>query len=110
MGVRARRWRGYKWMLPGMGVKRWLALAIFGQGLAGLALVQLLGPGFWRRLRLPPGLEWPVLALGLVLLVLGVRLMNRSFVSVLIAPDDLVDRVYVRRHLSRGPRVVALGG
>lgn len=36
--------------------------------------------------------------------------MNRSMLSAFTRPEEVPERVYVRRRLERGPRVVAFGG
>jgi len=85
-----------------MRVKRYAAVA----GLGALLLSWGLGPLFP-----PPPLPGPLLfLLGLGLLVGGIRAMNRSMLSAFTRPEEVPERVYVRRRLERGPRVVAFGG
>lgn len=121
---RSKRWRllSRRWLLPGMRVKRYALIALIGGLLLLLGVVQLTwdGPlvnGFFRLARwavllgLPQwlsGLFW--MALGVVLVFLGIRWMNRSVLSALADPDTVPEQVYIRRRLENGPRIVALGG
>ena len=101
-----------------MRVKRYAALAGLGFLLAiagaGVAFAGEPFPELARTLRslgLPP--LWVgagLVLLGVVLLILGVRAMNRSILSALTDPDRVPDLVYRRRLLAAGPRIVALGG
>ncbi|MER3479580.1 MAG: hypothetical protein C4327_03625 [Meiothermus sp.] len=121
---RPKRWRllSRRWFLPGMRVKRYALVALAGGLLLLLGVVQLTwdGPlvsGFFQLARwavllnLPQwlsGLFW--MALGIVLVFLGIRWMNRSVLSALADPDTVPEQVYIRRRLESGPRIVALGG
>ncbi|SDF08068.1 conserved hypothetical protein, cofD-related [Thermus arciformis] len=95
----------FRWLYPGMRVKRYALVAFLGVVLFGLGLGELLPP-----LGLKP--PWAALALllGGLLAVLGVRSMNRSMLSAFTEPEEVPEKVYVRRRLERGPKVVAFGG
>ena len=100
--------RFIKWFYPGMRVKRWLTMVILGIFLFGIgsALLPVEG-GILLRLT-----SLVILLMGLVSLVLGMGLLLRSLIEV-VAPEhtqDLVDLVFQRRHLEKGPRIVVLGG
>jgi uncharacterized cofD-like protein len=119
-----RRWLGrssqWKWLRPGMGVKRWLVLLTAGLVLLALAVVALLRiSGVWalfQRLRVAevdPVIEIVVFGgAGLVLVALAVFGMNRSLVSAFRRgnPTEAADVVYRHRQRQRGPKVVAIGG
>lgn len=117
-----------RWLRPGIGVKRWLAVAFLGLtalALAGaLALRQLYrdveveGPArsaisyltlqflpYWGRAAL-------LLALGAGLFGYGSYRLIRTLLGPFTesAEEPLVDLVYRRRLLARGPRIVAIGG
>ncbi len=122
-----RSWRdlpGLKWLYPGMGVKRWLLLLMFGVTSLSLGLAYLLVTiyrqqplprvFFYLTLQFIPRLARAVLfgALGLGAVVLAVYRVNRSLLSVFWQPgsDSLVELVYQHRQLARGAKVVAIGG
>ncbi|WP_448567043.1 gluconeogenesis factor YvcK family protein, partial [Thermus sp.] len=99
-----RRFPALRWLYPGMRVKRYALLAGLGVLLLALGLAPFLPsppPGPWVL-----GLS----LLGFLLLVGGIRAMNRSMLSTLTEPEEVPERVYVRRRLERGPKVVAFGG
>lgn len=129
-GIRRRKaaWSGsgWKWLFPGLAVKRWLSLAVGG------VLLMVLGIAIWTELTpifrlkrliditlrlittwIPNNISGPlVTGIGLVMVVLGFRSAMRSIEDVLIPEGDeaLVDKLLSRRRLSRGPRIVVLGG
>ena len=92
--------------VPGTGIKRWFFLfPRGGPGSYGLAMV--------LPIPLPPlpSGEYS-LSLGIVLAMVGLRQTFRSLLSVILPPDEerLVDVIYRRRHLGKGPKIVTLGG
>jgi len=104
-------WKNIRyWLKPGIRVKRYLALAGFG------FLLSLLGAGvLGRSLAEGGGREalfagGGAIALGALLLVLGVRWMNRSILAVLEDPDEVPKLVFQKRRLAQGPKIVAMGG
>jgi hypothetical protein len=97
-----RRFPTLRWLYPGMRVKRYALVAALGVLLLALGLAPLL-PAL-------PLWPWALGLLGLLLLVGGIRAMNRSLLSALTEPEEVPERVYVRRRLERGPKVVAFGG
>jgi uncharacterized cofD-like protein len=100
--------RFLKWLYPGMQVKRWLAIAIAGVFFFGIgsALLPVEGGVLLRLFSLITLLS------GLLCLVFGVGFMIRSLLEVVTpAPTQgLVDLVFQRRHLQRGPKIVVIGG
>ena len=97
-----------KWLYPGMKIKRWVLLAagsvlVFGMGSALLtAEAGLLVRTFSLLL----------LGLGISGIVTGLVGMVRSLLDVVLpSPQrDLVELVFQRRHLEKGPKVVTIGG
>ena len=100
--------RFLKWFYPGMQIKRWLFLAIVGILCFGIgsALLPVEGNIIQRAISLV------ILAIGLMSLGTGVVLIVRSLLDV-VSPRpqrELVEQVYQRRYLEKGPRIVTVGG
>ncbi|MDR9392217.1 MAG: uridine diphosphate-N-acetylglucosamine-binding protein YvcK [Trueperaceae bacterium] len=116
------------WSVPGMGVKRFVSIAVAGAlvlvaGLVAAALwlladarsdvaapiERVLASGAWRRHG-----GWASAGVALVGGVVTVRAilgLNRSLLSHwLPRPKDAAEVVHTRLRLSRGPRIVAFGG
>ena len=105
----------FKWLYPGLGIKRWILLCTLGLGLivaVALGAVKTIT----HRSVLLGAFATALLIFGIFLVYMGIKNMLRIFVRALMPPhqdDPLVDLVYHKRQiesLSRGPRVVALGG
>ncbi|HEX9780823.1 MAG TPA: YvcK family protein [bacterium] len=100
--------RFLKWFYPGMRIKRWLALAIGGMMLFGVGAALLpVEMDVVQR-----GVALLFLLNGLLMLGVGGFMTLRSLLDVVLpmSDRDLVDRVFQRRHLEKGPRIVAIGG
>ncbi|HVM29815.1 MAG TPA: 2-phospho-L-lactate transferase CofD family protein [Candidatus Limnocylindrales bacterium] len=117
----------WRWLRPGVGVKRWLLL-IF----AGLLLLALAGAQLLREIYrdLPPGgptaslldvlslqfldpwLRVVILAVAgaALFLVGGWGLMRVVLEPFRVSDEPLSELIYRRRWRARGPRVVAIGG
>ena len=128
MRLRERLGSAWKWLLPGMGVKRWLILVAFGLLLLSLG-VSFIYVQIYRALEftgaaspvayaltlqfLPHWLRGLLLGLAGVLSVgFGVYRLSRSLLSVFVAPEhgSVVDAIYRHRMRRRGPKIVAIGG
>ena len=119
-----------KWLVPGMGVKRWLLLLVLGMGVLGLAVSYLAREAYlvWT---LPDAFYYitlqfmpRVLRATLFIIVafsfvgLGFWKFNAAVLSAVRQHDGangnggerLVNLVYRHRFGSRGPRVVTMGG
>lgn len=124
-----RRLSGYlKWLYPNLKVKRWFLLAVFGiflfatgfsvmnDGVAlGYAELQLreviyLLTGSTRRIAVPTGIIISVL--GIAAIVIGFKRMLYSIISSVLPDNEgrIVDMLYTRHHLRRGPKIVVVGG
>ncbi|KJS14504.1 MAG: hypothetical protein VR69_17400 [Peptococcaceae bacterium BRH_c4b] len=114
-----------KWFYPGLHVKRWLFLAFVGLLLTLGGTVLLAGsllPVTRTELlarakeTIGPLAVWPWVLLipmaGVVALAVGLHRAFRSVVAVLAPAGEqrLVDIIYSRRYLRRGPRIVVVGG
>jgi uncharacterized cofD-like protein len=117
----------FKWLQPGLLVKRWLFLSLIGGVLIvlGLAISIKLRPVlFISRLLsnlteglvnlLPNYISGPLaIILGLGLLWVGHKQVLNSITQVLIPDDDqnkLVDKLISHHKLNRGAKIVAIGG
>ncbi len=116
------------WLTPGMGVKRHVAMAVFGTlvlvlGVVGAALWLLAG----ERELLSQPIEtvlvstvwaryggWLALLIalsGVTLAVVAIGRLNRSLLSNWMPrPREVAVVLHKRLSLSRGPRIVAIGG
>jgi uncharacterized cofD-like protein len=116
----------FKWLSPGLSVKRWLLISAAGAVLSGLGLA------IWSRQTpvyrlsqfvadllgvitriIPNYVSGPlVLLVGLLLIFLGQTRSLGAITEVLMPEGDeeLVDRLISHRRLNRGPKIVVLGG
>ncbi len=118
-----------RWLTPGIGIKRWLVLVF-----AGLLLLAIAFAHFLRQITrdlsptgiagtlidiltlqfLPFALRGFVAAsVGVVLVLVGSYQAVRVLTGPLHANDPdqpLVELIYQKRFLARGPRIVAIGG
>jgi len=98
-----------KWLYPGIGVKRWIGLSAFGVILLIFGTAHLRAQEFWA-IKI---LDTIVVVSGIIILILGIRMMMRSFIAAFIPSSrnsELVDILYQKKHLGRGPRIVTIGG
>jgi uncharacterized cofD-like protein len=113
----------WKWLTPGIGVKRWIGLLMVGTTLIGLGIAFLLVDLYRTRplpllfyaltLRGLPSLARAAIAggLGIVAIVMAVVRINRSVLAPYMQPGrPVVEAVMAHRRRSRGPKVVAIGG
>ncbi|PAX60446.1 gluconeogenesis factor YvcK family protein [Brunnivagina elsteri] len=116
----------FKWLSPGLAIKRWLIISLGGMvlGFLGLAIWIRLTPIFWATLLIrnflgkitdtvPYYISGPfVMVLGLLLLVWGQTRTVSSITEVIRpnADEELVDVLLAHRRLYRGPKIVVIGG
>lgn len=118
-----RGWSGsgrWKWLRPGMGVKRWLVLLVAGLVLLALAVTNLPRLSdvwvFVERLHVlnaDPLVEFILYGLaGAGLVMVAIFAINRTLVSAFRRSNqtEVADVVYRHRQRQRGPKVVAIGG
>jgi len=118
----------WKWLRPGLRVKRWLGLLVIGLLLLSLG-ASFIYVHLYRAVEVPPAVSplayvltlqflphWvrgSILALlGLMAVVVAVVQFNKSLLSAVHSPEQgsLVDILSRLRLEERGPRVVAIGG
>lgn len=121
---RVNQW--FKWLAPGLSVKRWLLISAGGVVLTslGLAIWIKLTPVFYAIQFIhdvleaianivPSYISGPVvLACGLLLIFWGQTRTVGSITDVLRSEGDeeLIDVLLAHRRLHRGPKIVAIGG
>jgi uncharacterized cofD-like protein len=117
-----------RWLLPGIGVKRWLLLTFVGLLILTIGLVHVIRQ---TRDAEPGGLAGAVLDAvtlqflpfwlrGLAAIVLGIAIVAIGAYRTISAITEpflparrggrLVELIYQRRSLARGPRIVVIGG
>lgn len=118
-----------RWLTPGIGVKRWLLVVFVGLLLVALAFAHLLRQA--TRDLAPGGVAGTVLdaltlqflpyptrglivaVIGLLIVAIGAIRLGRALTDPFRTDDGqqpLVELIYQKRFLSRGPRIVAIGG
>lgn len=119
--ARLRDW--IRWLIPGMGVKRWLGLLLLGVTLLGLGMAYVL-IDLYRTVPLPPALSLATLQFaprlvraalfglaGLACMLIALAQINRTLLAPFVRPgEDVARAVDEYRKRGRGPRVVAIGG
>ncbi|MEM1170348.1 MAG: gluconeogenesis factor YvcK family protein [Cyanobacteria bacterium P01_H01_bin.35] len=116
----------FKWLAPGLFVKRWLLLSAAGVLLSSLGLAIWTGmtPIFYTLQKLKEFLGWVttilpnyisgplVIFAGLLFIFLGQNRSLNTITQVLMPEGDekLVDRLLTHRRLNKGPKILAIGG
>lgn len=116
-----------RWLVPGLGVKRWMLLILAGVTLlavgTGIFLLELyrtdtrnpliLDLLSYASLRFLPRLARVLIfaAVGAGLVGYGIWRLNRALLRPFVRPGEpLLEQLTSFRRLDRGPRVVAIGG
>jgi uncharacterized cofD-like protein len=128
VSIKKRLGSEWKWLYPGMGVKRWLVLLI-----AGLVLMSIGVSYFYIQIYRALDFSGPALPIayqvtlqflphwlrgvllvgfGVAFVALAVFRLSNSLLSAVVQPDQgrVVDIVYRQRMRKRGPKIVAIGG
>ncbi|MGD1699429.1 gluconeogenesis factor YvcK family protein [Dapis sp. BLCC M229] len=116
----------FKWLAPGLFVKRWLLLSAAGVLLTSLGVAIWTGmtPIFytlellknflgWITTIVPNYISGPIIILsGLLFIFWGQNRSLNTITQVLMPEGDeeLVDRLLTHRRLNKGPKIVAIGG
>jgi uncharacterized cofD-like protein len=101
--------RFFMWLYPGIGIKRWIGLSAFG------VILLVIGTSSLRNenLFIVQILDLVIFVSGIIILILGIKRLMSAFISAVIPSSrqtKLVDILYQRKQLSRGPKLVAVGG
>jgi uncharacterized cofD-like protein len=115
-----------RWLIPGIGVKRWLAVILAGTTLLGVGLAILVldiyrtAPETWwlpafstASLRFLPRLSRVLIfgGLGISLIIVGIWGINHSILKPFMPQGRrVVDALTGMRRRERGPRIVVIGG
>jgi hypothetical protein len=113
-----------KWLTPGLRVKRWLALLMFGITVLAIGFAQVI-VRLYRTTDLPLSLHiitlrfLPIWArvvmsagIGLGAVIIALYELNRSILApfAIRRRESLIDMVYAHTRRQRGFKVVAIGG
>ena len=115
-----------RWLIPGLGVKRWLVIVLLGITLFSIGLAILIldvyrtAPDTWwlpiistASLRFLPRLLRALIfgGLGALLVLRGIWGLNQSLIAPYVKPGKrVVDALAGHRRRERGARIVAVGG
>lgn len=108
-----------RWLMPGLQVKRWFALIFLGAVLMtfGVLILFDIKPVFYtmefiRKIAMTISTEW--IAFAVVMFGAGIffKGWQKTNLSMLDGTDkqSLLENLYRRRKLNRGPKIVAVGG
>ncbi len=116
----------FRWLIPGLGVKRWFLLTLAGTTLSGVGLAILIlevyrttPDTWWLPLLSAASLRFlarPIRAiifggLGLGMIMGGILGLNRALMKPFMKPGrTVVDTISNHRKRERGSRIVAIGG
>ena len=100
-----------KWLYPGMLIKRWITLSVFGILMISMGFVIVISEKTAEN-RAAAGI---IIILGILCVIFAVKRILKSFVNVLMpeagnVDDNLVDKIYAKRILEKGPKIVVVGG
>jgi len=97
----------FRWLYPGMKVKRWLFTVLLGIVVVSFGAILTAEPYTFISVL---GIVW--ILCGMVLIVLGMSKMIISLLTLFLPKGerDLVTILYQRRYLEKGPKIVTIGG
>ena len=96
-----------KWLYPGMKIKRWFFTSLAGVIVVGGGFI-----AFTSNYDLVRVFGIIIILCGIVLVVLGTGKMIVSLLTLFLPKGEreLVNILYEKRYLERGPKIVAIGG
>jgi uncharacterized cofD-like protein len=102
-----------KWLYPGIGIKRWIMVSMFGIVLVIVGVLNLEKESVFLPFLLKV-LGIILILLGISLLILGAIRALRSFILFFFPElgkkEEFADIIYHRRKLEKGPNIVTIGG
>lgn len=119
--------RYLRWLLPGLGLKRWVLLSVVGVFMIGLSISLAVRGNLYASVELwllryisysaevffwgPWVTAVLLLVVGFIVALGGVIRLVRAVLETLAGPyEGKAEAYYQRRNLLRGPKVVAVGG
>jgi len=117
----------FRWLVPGIGIKRWVLLILIGTTLLGLGFAVILlniyrtvPNTWWLPIVKIVSLQWITnrviralifFLIGVSAIVLGTWGMNRALLRPFIQPGkNVIDALAEYRRREKGPRIVVIGG
>ncbi len=100
-----------KWLYPGMLIKRWISLTVFGILMVSMGFVIVIA----ERNPENKAIAGLIIMIGIICVIVAVKRILKSFMTALV-PDPgrgegaLVEKIYEKRILERGPKIVVIGG
>ncbi len=100
--------KAFKWLYPGMWVKRWILLTAFG--------ILMISMGFVMAIleQRPTNKTFAamIIIIGILCVVTGIKRIIKSFVTIFLPQreDELVEKIFQKRILERGVKLVVVGG
>ena len=100
--------KAFKWLYPGMWVKRWILLSVFGVIMISMGFVMVLLEPHPKN----KAFAGIIIILGILAVITGIKRIIKSLVMIFLPEreDELVDKVYQTRILEKGPKIVVIGG
>ncbi|NQT32380.1 MAG: YvcK family protein [Candidatus Omnitrophica bacterium] len=105
--------RRLKWLYPGMLIKRWIFLSVFG--------IIMISMGFAIVISEPnpenKSIAGLIIIIGILCVIIAVKRIVKSLMTGLLpgteqesAKNRLVEKIYEKRILEKGPKIVVVGG
>ena len=97
----------FKWLYPGIQIKRWVMTALLGIGVVAFGAYFAANPFAFVKI-----FGFVIIFCGIQLVVIGIVKLTVSLITLFLPrrEQDLVNILYQKRYLERGPRIVAIGG
>ncbi|MFH1045880.1 MAG: YvcK family protein [Candidatus Omnitrophota bacterium] len=98
----------FKWLYPGIKIKRWVLMCVLGIAMVSVGSIDLINPDY-VGVRVLGGFS---LFLGVIIIFVGLERTVKSFLYAFLPREDgkILDMIYRKRQLAKGPRIVAIGG
>ncbi len=99
----------FKWLYPGIKIKRWVIVCILGIVMVSIGSIDLVSPDY-LSVRLLGGFT---LIWGIALVFVGLERTVKSFLSAFVPKkeeDKIFDLMYRKKQLAQGPKIVVIGG